>query len=84
MTQTDLRCTILTYRLLRRTDRDVDSPPTASALGRQDDHRRYDQILAIPPYVQPRCSTSDRAVERNIEYRQLHPRNQPSSITDSG
>jgi hypothetical protein len=83
-TQTDRRCTVQTHGLLRRTERDVDRPPTGSALGRQNHRQVYDRIFAIPPYIRPRCSTPDRAGELNMKYRQLDPRNRQYGIADSG
>jgi len=74
-TQTDCRCSIQTYSLLRWAERDVDCPPTSSALGRRNHCQRYHPLFAIAPYVRRKCSTSKTAGELCIKYRQLEPGN---------
>jgi len=50
-------------------------------LGWQDQRQIYDRILVNPPYVRPRSSTPNSAVELEMEYRQQDPRNRRHSMT---
>jgi hypothetical protein len=82
-TQSNRGCTIATHGLLRQSKRNVKRTPAGYALYPQNHPQMCDWIFAIPPYVQPRCSNAHRAGEHNMEYRQVDPRNQGYSFTNS-
>jgi len=59
-------------------------PPSSSALGWQDYHQTYDWIFTLPPYVCPRCCTSDWTGEHNLKYHELDSSNWWHSVTTTG